>query len=119
MHQKRKYSQYRTLLYLQYPLLWFYQIVIQKLKNAVLRVLIFLSKPNHKSRYQVIVIFIKQGVPEYLCVIDIGDCMLFIDNVKDLTKSYFFIGQVVLEVLLEHYVVYQVLIFDTQDAFQL
>jgi hypothetical protein len=112
MHQKRKYSQYRALLHLQYPLLRLHHIVVQELENIIFRPLIFLPKSNYKSRYQVVVIFIKPGIPEYLRIINIGDSLLFVDNVEDLTEGYFFIGQVVLEVLLEHYVVYQVLVFD-------
>ena len=112
MHQKRKYTQYRAFLDLQYPLLRFHQIVVQELKYLIVFwSLILFPEPNQERRYQVIVIFIKQQIPEYLRIVNIRNGLLFVHDMIHLSQGYFFIGEKEFEILLEDYVVYQVLVF--------
>jgi hypothetical protein len=115
MNDKRKDSENGAFFDFEYPRLWLYNIIVQKLKHIISRRFVFFSESNQESRYEIIFVLLIIVVSEYFGVIDIQDSLFFMHDVEHLACGYFFIVEKIFEVLLEDDVVDEVLVMDAHD----
>jgi hypothetical protein len=84
MNDKRKDSENGAFFHFEYPGLWLYNIIVEKLKHIISRRFVFFSESNQESRYEIIFVLIIIVVSEDFGVIDIHDSLLFVHDVEHL-----------------------------------